>query len=98
MAHLLIHSKLLILMSDCEPFHSLRLLRTNKWMFFELRAQVDYNKRMTVSKLLRLLMIKEQMSELLSFFSESLICSFPHKKTSNLLNICRKKSNFLYVF
>ena len=33
-------------------------------------AQVPHDKRATLSELLRLLMIKEQMSELLVFFSE----------------------------
>ena len=42
-------------------------------------AQVPHDKRATLSELLRLLMIKEQMSELLVFLSELVIYSFAHK-------------------
>ena len=43
-------------------------------------AQVPHVKKATVSDALRSLMINEQMSEALVFLSESLICSFAHKK------------------
>ena len=43
-------------------------------------AQVAHDKWATVSDSLMLLMINERISELLFFFSESLIRSFTHKK------------------
>ena len=73
--------------------HSLRLLRSNErlWVicsdrsgqmsYCDQKAQVTHDKWATISDLLRLLMINEQMSKWADErMSESLIRSFSHKK------------------
>ena len=61
-------------------------------------AQVAQDKIATVSDLLRLLMIKEQMSKLLVFFSKLLNRSFTHKNKQITKKFCYKIIFFCRLF